>query len=310
MSERVLVTGVLGCLGAWVSRVALERGAEVVGFDLGDNRSRLQLVLGADEREVGLVRGDITDLAAVERALDEQAITRVVHLAALQVPFVRANPSLGMRVNVQGTTNLFDAVSRRLDRIPGLVYASSAAVYHPDDPSPAPESGGTRPATLYGVSKLADEGVARVYAADHGLPSTGFRPYVVYGAARDQGMTSGPTAAIAAALRGERATIAFSGTAQFDYARDVATAMLTALEAPGAGAAVFNTAGVVAGVDEFVAEVRTQLPGAEIAIEGEPLPFPTALEAVAYDRAIGSYPRTSLADGIAETIALLSDETR
>ena len=34
----------------------------------------------------------------------------VVHLAALQVPFVRANPPLGMHVNVAGTVNVFDAV--------------------------------------------------------------------------------------------------------------------------------------------------------------------------------------------------------
>ena len=95
--------------------------------------------------------------------LDEHEITRVVHLAALQVPFVRANPPLGMQVNVAGTVNVFDAVSRRLGRIPNVTYASSTAVYSASDPSPAPESGGCRPGTLYGVSKLADEGMARVY---------------------------------------------------------------------------------------------------------------------------------------------------
>ena len=102
-------------------------------------------MLGDDAERVTLVRGDITDLEALERALDEHEITRVVHLAALQVPFVRANPPLGMRVNVAGTVNVFDAVSRRLDRIPGVAYASSAAVYSRADPSPAPESGGTAP---------------------------------------------------------------------------------------------------------------------------------------------------------------------
>ena len=152
---------------------------------------------------VAVVRGDVTDVEALERVLDEHEITRVVHLAALQVPFVRANPPLGMRVNVAGTVNVFEAVSKRLDRIPGVAYASSAAVYGLSDPSPAPESGGTTPGTLYGVSKLADEGMARVYAADAGLPSIGLRPYVVYGPGRDQGMTSGPTMAMLAAARGE-----------------------------------------------------------------------------------------------------------
>jgi nucleoside-diphosphate-sugar epimerase len=145
LAERILVTGVLGCLGAWVARAALEDGDAVVGYDLGDDASRLELVLGPDAGRVQLVRGDITDLGALERALDEHEITRVVHLAALQVPFVRANPPLGMRVNVAGTVNVFDAVSRRLDRIPNVTYASSTAVYSTDDPSPAPESGGSAP---------------------------------------------------------------------------------------------------------------------------------------------------------------------
>src|SRR5512145_3081764 len=189
MSERFLVTGVLGCLGSWVARAVLADGDEVVGYDLGEDTARLRLVLGEEADRVSRVRGDVTDLGALERALDEHEVTRVVHLAALQVPFVRANPPLGMRVNVAGTVNVFEAVAKRLDRIPGVAYATSTAVYSRSDPSPAPESGGTAPGTLYGVSKLADEGMARVYAADNGLPSIGLRPYVVYGPGRDQGMT-------------------------------------------------------------------------------------------------------------------------
>ena len=54
-----------------------------------------------------------TDLNALERALDEHAITHVIHLAALQVPFVRADPPLGARVDVLGTVNVFEAVRRR-----------------------------------------------------------------------------------------------------------------------------------------------------------------------------------------------------
>ena len=86
MSERLLVTGVLGCLGAWVARAALADGDEVVGYDLGDDTSRLRLVLGDDSDRVAVVRGDVTDVEALERVLDEREITRVVHLAALQVP--------------------------------------------------------------------------------------------------------------------------------------------------------------------------------------------------------------------------------
>jgi nucleoside-diphosphate-sugar epimerase len=302
VSERFLVTGVLGCLGAWVARAVLADGDEVVGYDLGDDTARLRLVLGDDADRVTLVRGDVTDLGAVERALDEHAITRVVHLAALQVPFVRANPPLGMRVNVAGTVNVFEAVAKRLDRIPGVAYASSTAVYSASDPSPAPESGGTAPSTLYGVSKLADEGIARVYAADAGLPSIGLRPYVVYGPGRDQGMTSGPTAAMLAAVHGEPYAIGFTGTAQYDYAPDVARAFVTAASAAHEGAAVYNAPGVPARVEEVVASIRRVVPDAEITWSGDLLPFPPRLESVGFDRDVGPFPRTPLDVGVAATI--------
>lgn len=303
MPERVLVTGVLGCLGAWVARCVLDDGDAVVGYDLGDDRSRLELVLGADAARVELVKGDITDLTAVERALDEHEITRVVHLAALQVPFVRANPPLGMHVNVAGTVNVFDAVSRRLDRIPCVAYASSAAVYNPSDPSPAPETGGTSPATLYGVSKLADEGIARVYHADAGVPSIGLRPYVVYGPGRDQGMTSGPTMAMLAAVRGEPFHIGFSGAAQYDFVEDVARAAVTAAHATRAAAGVYNLPGALADVADVVARIVDEVPGAEITWSGDPLPFPPALEAVGFERDVGALRRTLLGDGVAATVA-------
>lgn len=302
MPERFLVTGVLGCLGAWVAKTVLDDGNEVVGYDLGDDRSRLDLVIGDAADRVEHVRGDITDLEALERALDTLSITRVVHLAALQVPMVRANPPLGMRVNVAGTVNVFEAVSRRLDRLPNVVYASSAAVYNPHDPSPAPETGGTSPATLYGVSKLADEGIARVYRSDAGVPSVGLRPYVVYGPGRDQGMTSGPTLAMLAAVRSEPYEIAFSGRAQYDYAPDVARALVTAAEVPTEDAEVFNVPGAAAAVEDVVAAIRAEIPGAEVTWSGSPLPFPAELEAVGFDRAIGAFPRTPLAVGVTATI--------
>jgi nucleoside-diphosphate-sugar epimerase len=302
VSERFLVTGALGCLGAWVARAVLADGDDVVGYDLGENTGRLDLVLGGDAARVTLVRGDISDLDALERVLDEHEVTRVVHLAALQVPFVRANPPLGMRVNVAGTVNVFEVVSKRLDRIPGVAYASSAAVYSASDPSPAPEAGGTAPTTLYGVSKLADEGMARVYAADSGLPSIGLRPYVVYGPGRDQGMTAGPTLAMLAAARGEPYAIGYDGTAQYDYAPDVARAFVAAARAERAGAAVYNPPGAVASMEEVVAAIRAVVPDAEITWSGDPLPFPPQLEAVGFDRDVGPFPRTPLDVGVAATI--------
>jgi UDP-glucuronate 4-epimerase len=302
----VLVTGALGCLGAWAVKAVLEDGDEPVGYDLGDATHRLELILSPDERKrLTLVRGDITDLEALGRTLDEHAITRVVHLAGLQVPFCRADPVLGARVNVVGTVNVFEAVKQRLDRIPGVAYASSAAVYGPDDPSPAPESGGTAPGTIYGVYKLANEGTARLYQAESGVPSIGIRPYVVYGPGRDQGMTAGPTQAMAAAARGEGFAIGYGGIARYDYAPAVSRAFVHAASVP-AGAVVGNFPGRSASMEEVVAAIEAAAPevAGQISWEETPLPFPAKVEMRALEEAIGPLSQPSLADGINETIKL------
>jgi UDP-glucuronate 4-epimerase len=314
----VLVTGALGCVGAWAVKAVLDDADEPVGYDLGDATHRLELILSDEERaRLTLVRGDITDPDALGRALDEHEITRVVHLAALQVPFCRADPVLGARVNVVGTANVFEAVKERLDRIPGVAYASSAAVYGAGDPSPAPETGGTAPGTIYGVYKLANEGTARLYHAESGVPSVGIRPYVVYGPGRDQGMTAGPTQAMAAVARGEDFEIGYGGRAQYDYAPSVGRAFVAASAAP-AGAVVGNFPGVRASMEEVVAAIEAAAPEATAQIRWSEtvLPFPAELEASVLERTIGPVEQPSLAEGVRATIQHFqerqsrADETR
>ncbi|MCE3287754.1 MAG: NAD-dependent epimerase/dehydratase [Gaiellaceae bacterium] len=302
---RTLVTGALGCLGAWTLKALLDLGEEPVGYDLGSDYARLQLVLTADERgRVTLVEGDVTDAAAVGAALDEHGVTNVVHLAALQVPFVRADPERGARVNVHGTVVVLEAVKARLNRIRGLAYASSTAVYNASDSSPAPESGGTEPSTLYGVFKLANEGTARVYWMDDDVASIGIRPYVVYGPGRDQGLTSGPSVAMAAAARGDGSTIAYGGTAQYDYAPDVGRAFALAARAASEGAHVSNFPGVPATMREVVDAIEAAAPtvAGKVFWEEGQLPFPEALEGRHLERLIGPMTPTSLADGVRATI--------
>jgi UDP-glucuronate 4-epimerase len=301
---RTLVTGALGCLGAWTIAALLEIGDEPVGYDLGEDDARLRLVLGDARARVAVTRGDVTDPGALGRALDEHEATHLVHLAALQVPFCRENPVLGAQVNVLGTATVFEAVTARRGRIPGVAYASSAAVYGPSQPSPAPESGGIAPATLYGVYKIANEGMARIFWEVDGVPSIGIRPYVVYGPGRDQGLTSGPTLAMAAAARGEPFEIGFGGTVQYDFAPDVGRAFALASRAASDGADVANFPGEVASTAEVVAAIEAASPEAagRITWVGERLPFPETLEATALERLIGPLPHTPLAHGVRRTI--------
>jgi nucleoside-diphosphate-sugar epimerase len=309
-TERFLVTGALGCIGAWTVRALLDEGVSVVAFDKSEDVHRLRLLLEPDElAALTIVRGDITSLASIEAALDDHAITHVVHLAALQVPFCRADPPLGALVNVVGTVNVFEAVKRRREAIRGLVYTSSVGMFDAGDADPIDghlhEDAIAHPNTHYGVYKLANEGTAHVYWLDDHVPSVGVRPMTVYGPGRDQGMTSGPTRAILAALVGRPFRIAFGGSTLFQFAPDAAAAIIAAARARPEGSPVFNLTGAAASIDEFVAAVADVIPGADrlITHEPTPLPFPDVIDADGL-AAVADVPVTPLADGIRRTIEL------
>src|SRR3954469_7897122 len=234
---RFLVTGAYGCIGAWVAAELVADGQSVVTFDLSPEPRRLRLLLDADAvAAIPHVAGDITDLAAIERAVDQHGVTNVIHLAALQVPFCRADPPLGARVNVLGTVNVFEAAKARPHVAP-ITYASSIAAF---------DSAGSmagHPSTIYGVYKRANESTASVYLGENGISSTGLRPHTVYGVGRDQGMTSAPTTAMLAAAAGKTFAIPYGGARQPQLARDVARAFIGASLAGREGAAVHNLPG-------------------------------------------------------------------
>jgi UDP-glucuronate 4-epimerase len=292
MSDRWLVTGSLGCLGAWTVVILAREGARVVALDRGTDQRRLRLIAAPEELEtVTFVQGDITEPKAVSRALAEHEITHVVHLAALQVPFCKADPVLGAQVNVTGTVNVFEAAKQHGLASP-VAYASSAAVFD--------ENGEIAPRTHYGIYKLANEGTARVYWQDDGIASVGLRPFSVYGPGRDQGLTAGPTLAIEAAVRGQPYRIGFGGRTQLHYAPDVARAFVQAARSPGDGAHAFSLGGPATAIAEFVTAVEAEIPGAELTFDEAPLPFPDSLPAPWFDS-----PLTPLEDGIHETAEIL-----
>ena len=307
MSQTFLVTGALGCIGAWVIERLLARGDDPVVFDLGSEPRRIRDLVGASRLDdFASVRGDIADAEELNAAIERNGVERIVHLAGLQVPFCRADPLQGARVNVLGTVNVFEAAQARgIDR---LAYASSAAVYEKADEDRAggaPDEDATpHPNTHYGVYKLANEGTARVSHLEHGTSSIGLRPLTVYGVGRDQGMTSGPTKAIKAAVAGRPYTIGFSGNTDFLYAKDCADAFIAAAERGPEGAHVYNLAGTSVSVRDFVDELGEQETRARdlIRVDGPELPVPGAIAGGRLDEALDGLERTSLQDGIAETL--------
>lgn len=288
----VLVTGAGGCIGSWALTLLSDAGVKVVAFDLTDDKRRPKLLMANSELEqVQWLTGDIGDPAAVHRAVEQSGAKAIIHLAALQVPFCKADPIAGARVNVTGTLNVFEAA--RKHGIKRLAYASSIAAHGVFDPHTMP--------TLYGAYKFCNEQTARVYAKDWQVPSVGLRPGVVYGVGRDQGMTSKTTVAILAAAAGKPFTIPFRGAVSWLHAGEVASAFIKAVSKDRVGSEVFDINGVSSTVEQSLEILKKIAPQSRIQAGGEPLPFPMALSEQPVRTYLGDYGSVSLEDGIRET---------
>jgi UDP-glucuronate 4-epimerase len=296
---RFLITGALGAIGVWTMRSLLERGHAVIALDLSGAGHRLPLAL--DERQAAAVthvKADITDLTAVERVIDEHDVTNAIHLAALQVPFVRADPVLGARVNVLGTVHVLEAIRRRAERMGPLVYASSVAVYGAAGTLDADD----HPGTLYGVYKRDNESSARRYLEDYGVSSVGLRPHTVYGPARDQGLTSAPTTAMVAAAAGRRYRIPFGGSAQLQYTPDVGEAFARTALLEYEGASVHNLDGAGVAMTDLAAMIGAASGNATITAAEAPLPFPSDLDGSSFVELLGGSVMRPLEDGVADAV--------
>jgi len=308
MGERFLVTGATGCIGAWTVRNLIREGVYTCALVRSSSVHRLKLIMSEKElAAVEFVSGDITDLNAVEHALSGHKITHIIHLAAMQFPFCKADPPLGAAVNVQGTVNIFEAAGRC--GIRSLVYASSAAVYGPCEeyPSgPLAHEAPLKPRSHYGVYKQANEGTARVYWLDNGISSIGIRPYVVYGPGRDQGMTSTPTKAMLAAAAGKPYNISYGGRFGFQYAGDAARAYIDAARVDFKGAEVYNLGGETVGMDDVVRAIEAAEPSARgnITYTDSPLPFPAQIDNTPFVKLLGILRITPLAVGVGESIRI------
>ena len=300
-----LVTGAFGCIGAWVVKRLLTVGERPVVYDLGDDPWRLRMIVGQERlHDVVMVRGDITDRDAITDVVERHGITRIVHLAAWQVPLCRQDPPRGALVNVVGTANVFEAAKARRLRV---VYFSSAAVFGPPNlygPGPISDDAPPKPATHYGVYKVANEETARVYWEEHRISSMGFRPLSVYGPGRDFGLTADPTLAMKAAVLGRRFQIRWGGATDLIYADDVARACIAAADSRLEGARVYNLHGEsarIADVGRLIETIRPAARGLITHVE-QPIPFPTELADPGYQRDLGPQPRTGLRDGVERTL--------
>ena len=185
---KFLVTGGAGFIGAAVVRNLLGRGVPVVIGEHKPDQAVLAKLKGAQFEPV-----DVAEAQSVEGVfIRHPDLTHCIHLAYLMSAEVEADMALGVKVNLLGMVNMFEAAARH--KLARLVFTSSETVY-----GASQKVYGDRPVVeddycgpndhffTYGVMKILDEFMAQKYVARHGVSIACTRPAVVFGHGRKRG---------------------------------------------------------------------------------------------------------------------------
>jgi nucleoside-diphosphate-sugar epimerase len=115
----VLVTGGCGLVGSFIVRELVKRGERPVAYDLVLKTDLFQDILPS----VTLVRGDVLDLPDLMRAIEEHGVDRILHTASFLTPGVYARPYAGVKTNIMGALNVFEAA--RLSKVKRTTFSST-----------------------------------------------------------------------------------------------------------------------------------------------------------------------------------------
>eukprot|EP01084_Bolivina_argentea_P059152 107976_1 len=297
--SRYLVTGAQGFFGAYIIKRLLQNNyvnsaSDIIACDIRENNGIFDQILSpSDIKSLKREYFDITNIKTLQSILNRYKPNYVIHLAGLQIPTCRARPILGGTVNVIGTLTVFECVKQYndnkndIDKIKSIIYASSAGICgKKEDYLPNTYTDDTDihiPRTHYGVFKLCNEGNARIYFQDHGIPSVGLRPLTVYGVGREVGLTSDATKAIKSAVLKRKFEMGYRGTTFFQYVEDIADVFIRCSKQceikPGAYSGAIS--GITMDCKDFLRNLFKLIPDAAKYItlkkDGIVLPFPDKL---------------------------------
>jgi nucleoside-diphosphate-sugar epimerase len=217
--ERILVTGAQGFLGRHVVRALI--GSYHDAKILGIGRSKYKqdvfthsiswrgkliqapipryLLLDEDSREYEYAAVDLLDKSATSHRIQDFQPDVVIHLASALMGDAVEDV---MRIGVEGTVSLLEALTGSSSRKVRFIYASSGAIYGrvAESMLPIEEDTPTKPIDLYGLSKLAGEHVCRILGEIRGIEVIYARLFNLVGPGQDERHVCGSFAAQAAAI--------------------------------------------------------------------------------------------------------------
>jgi GDP-4-dehydro-6-deoxy-D-mannose reductase len=173
LAGKVLITGIDGFVGNHLARYLINRGYEIVGVDISTEHSEKDLWAKASNKaSIMLIKGDLRDEQKVDELFENYAFDLVFHLAAQSsVKLSFENPAETFSININGTLNILEAISR-LERHPKTLVISSSEIYgqlKPDE-VPVSENAPLKPVNPYAVSKAAVDLMVYQYWKAYNLP--------------------------------------------------------------------------------------------------------------------------------------------
>jgi UDP-glucose 4-epimerase len=275
-SQRVLVTGGAGFIGANLVRLLTKHHYEVTVFDNLSSGRREYLA----DLPIEFIEADVLDRSALGKAVANHI--RVVHLAA-QTGVVGSlcNPRKDCETNIYGTLNLLEACRMKkargerevsgkgARRGPRFIFASSNASLGRQAP-PATEDKAPLPISPYGASKLAGEAYCLAYHGSWRLETVALRFGNVYGP-----FSAHKNSVVAKFFKNILASrqIVVDGegeqTRDFIYVEDLCRAILQALESSVAGE-VFQIATGVETSIRSLADLVREVAGRDIHVNHGP----------------------------------------
>lgn len=298
---KIIVTGGAGFIASHVVDGYIARGHEVFVIDNLSSGQKYNL-----NPKASLHAMDILDpkIQGVIGEIRPDVLNH--HAAQMDVRRSVADPVFDARINVLGFLNLLEA--GRAAGLKKVVFSSSGgAIYGEQEKFPAPEDHPTRPASPYGVSKLTGENYLAYYHATFGIPYVALRYANVYGPRQNFRGEAGVIAIfIDQLLSGNTPVINGDGkqTRDFVYVGDVAAANMLALDSSFIGAINIGT-GVETDLNTLYAKLATGLCAKVAPIHGaakEGEQRRSVLETSRAKKILGWAPKTSLDQGLAETI--------